>query len=250
MKKGALVRMIAFGVCAVVASLASAATAPAGPGENVMSGGAAKSVVHYVNPAALDVAKIIAPPPKEGSIAALADLEAVLAVQTWCTSEQIAWAKRIERDEIFNHASILGSWFKKENLPLTTAFFTDLGEDLRALDAVAKKPFLRPRPSAIDRRVEPCVSVPASTSYPSGSALQAFVWAEILADLFPEKKEDVMARAHRVAWGRVIGGVHFPSDLVAGRVLAEAFLKECDKSRAFRDALEMSRREIAVFATK
>ncbi len=205
---------------------------------------AAAPTVRFVAPTALDYAAILPVPPAKDTLAAQVDLEAVLQVQVWRTPEQIAWAKLVEKDQVFNHAGVLGAWFTAERLPATAAFFTALGQDLRAIDPVAKQPFLRPRPWVVDARVQPCVTQPASSSYPSGSGMQSFVWAELLAEMIPAKRDELIARAHRAAWGRVIGGVHFPSDVVAGQRLAEAYLKEARKNPAFVTALARSRDEL------
>ena len=215
--------------------------------ENVMKAARpiAAPTVRFVAPTALDYVALLPVPPVQGTLAAQVDIEAVLQVQAWRTPEQVAWAKVVEKDQVFNHAAVLGAWFTAERLPATVAFFTALGEDLRAIDPVAKQPFLRPRPSVVDARVQPCVTQPASSSYPSGSGMQSFVWAELLAEMIPAKRAELLARAHRAAWGRVLGGVHFPSDVVAGQRLAEAYLKEARKSAAFREALERSRNEMS-----
>ena len=92
--------------------------------------------------------------------------------------------------------------------------------------------------------MQPCVTQPASSSYPSGSGMQSCVWADLLAEMIPAKRDELIARAHRAGWGRVIGGVHFPSDVVAGQRLAEAYLKEARKSPAFVTALARSRDEV------
>jgi acid phosphatase (class A) len=215
--------------------------------ENAMQA-PAPAVAHFVTVADFDFAHLVPAPPEPGSLAARADLEAVLQAQAWRTPDQIAWAKVVERDDAFLHAEILGPWFAPQHLPLAAAFFKDLADDLHAVDATSKKPFLRPRPPAVDPRVQPCVAVPASTSYPSGSALQAFVWAELLGEALPEKREALLARAHRAGWGRVIGGVHYPSDLVAGRMLADAFLRAARENPAFRERWTACREELIAAA--
>ena len=246
---------IAAGWVGAVAHGAAPAVAP----ENAMNAmtaakpgatPAAAAPTHFVKRDAIDFRSVLPAPPAAGSLAAQVDLEAVLQVQAWRTPEQVAWAKVVEKDSVYNLAGIVGAWFTAENLPVTKSLFSDVGDDLRALDAASKQPFLRPRPSAVDASVQPCVALPASTSYPSGSAMQAFVWAEILAEIFPAKREELLARAHRAAWGRVIGGVHFPSDVAAGRRLAEVYLAQCRTSAAFRDAVELSRKEMAGWAGK
>lgn len=211
--------------------------------DNVMKP-AAVVATQFVRLAAFDFAALLPAPPPAGSLAARVDLEAVLQVQAWRTPEQVAWAKLVEKDQVFNHAAELGPWFTADRLPLTAAFFTAIGDDLRAIDPVAKQPFRRARPWAVDSRVQPCVAQPASTSYPSGSATQAFVWAELLTEMIPAKRDELSARAHRAAWGRVIGGVHFPSDVVIGEIVARAYLAEARKSAAFRETLERSRNEV------
>ena len=218
--------------------------------ENVMRAPAPAAVLapQFVTLTAFDFGALLPAPPVAGSLAAQADLETVLQVQASRSATDVAWAKLVEKDDVFNHASVLGAWFAAERLPRTAALFKAIGNDLRALDGAAKKPFLRPRPTTVDPRVQPCVNLPASTSYPSGSAMQAFVWAELLAEVFPVKREALIARAARAAWGRVIGGVHFPTDIEAGRNLAPLYLAECRKNADYRTAFAAARAELLAAA--
>lgn len=234
----------AFGV-SVLAAVQVAADRPAG---NVMAPRAPAAAPVFAAPTAFVFEKILPPPPAPGSVAALADLESVLQAQGWRTAEQVAWAQAAEGDKGFNYAEILGPWFQAGNLPVTAALFADLNADIGAWDGAAKRSFTRQRPSVSDPRVQPCVRVPASSSYPSGSALQAFVWAGVLGELVPARREALLARAHRVSWGRLLGGVHYPSDLVAGRLLAAEYLAACARNPAFAPRVEAARREIASVA--
>lgn len=220
------------------AGLAGPAASAAEP-LNVMSppkAAAAMPAPRYLTPGSLDFATVLPAPPEPGTVAALADLEAVLQVQAWRTPEQLAWAQLIDRDTVFNLAAELGPWFRAEALPRTAAWLAAVGDDIRWLDGAAKAPFRRARPHAVDPRVQPALTLPKSFSYPSGSACQAFVWAELLGELLPERRAALMERAHRAAWSRVIGGVHFPSDVVAGRLLARAYVDGVRTSPAFRAA--------------
>lgn len=232
---------------AVVGALALGAVVTAQ--ETVMRPAASRAAgTPFVAAEALDFRSLLPAPPATGSLAAEVDLAAVLQVQAWRTAEQVAWAKAVEKDNVFNHAEILGAWFTPERLPATAAFFRRIGEDMRLLDGSAKKPFLRPRPTAVDPRVEPCVTVPASTSYPSGSGMQAEVWARLLAEILPARRDALLARAQRAGWGRVIGGVHFPSDIVAGARLGDAYLAAARRNAAFRAAFEACRAEVSAAA--
>ena len=243
-------RAVTWSGALALAAAVAGAPAPAAPARagGTMAVASPAAVTHFVKPDVFDFKALLPPPPAPESLAAKADLDAVLQVQGWRTPEDVAWAKLVEADNVFNHADIIGRWFAPENLPVTAAFFHDIGDDLRALEAAAKKLFSRARPPGVDASVQPCVTVPASSSYPSGSALQAFVWAEILAGIFPEKRGELILRAERAAWGRVVGGVHFPTDIVAGRTLADAYLAQCRKSPAFHTALDQCRAELEPMA--
>ena len=198
----------------------------------------------FVKVDAIDFKVVLPEPPTPGSIASQAEIMTLLQLQEWRTADHVSWAKLVETDSVFNLSAIIGSWFKPDRLPLTAVFFKQISDDLRAMDSLAKKPFARPRPSSVEPRLQPCVTVPPSTSYPSGSATQALVWAELLAEAMPSRREELLARAHRAAWGRVIGGVHYPSDLVAGQLLARHYLTECRKSTKFREAFAACRQEL------
>jgi acid phosphatase (class A) len=240
MNYGAVIGLIlvsAAGVCPLAAEVST---------ENVMHAvqPAGLAAANFVNVGGLDFKAVLPEPPAMGSLAAEADLMVVRQAQAWRTAEEVAWAKLVERDDVFNHASLIGDWFTKERLPRLAEFFRRIGEDMRAMDGAAKRPFLRPRPTTVDASLRPCVTLPASTSYPSGSAMQAWVWGELLAEIFPFRREEILERAERAAWGRVIGGVHFPSDLIGGKRLASVYLAEAWKNAEFQVGVEASRAEM------
>jgi acid phosphatase (class A) len=242
-------RFPAPGLCFVFAAALTIAP-PVPAQETMMNAAAVAKGGHFVKPEAFDIAKVLPEPPAPGSLAGAAELETVLQAQAWRTPEQVAWATFINSDNAFNHASVLGAWFTKENLPVTAAFLADVTDDVNAVGALTKQLHARPRPSQADPRVQPCVPVPSTASYPSGHVTRAFTWAMVLAEIFPDQRDALLARAHRVAWGRVLAGVHFPSDLVGGRLMAEAIVAELKQSEAFRAAIEKCRAEAAGLALK
>ena len=211
---------------------------------------AADAPLHFLQPAAIDFKAILPPPPAAGTLGALGDLESVLQAQAARTPAEIAWAKFVERDNVFNHASVLGAWFSKEKLPATEQFLREVSDDMYTVSRGAKGLFPRPRPFLVDASIKPCVDRPDSGSYPSGHSMQAFVWAMVLGDIFPEQQSALLARAHEAAWGRVMGGVHFPTDLVGGRLLAEAIVAELRKNPAYQAGVEKCRAEAAPFLMK
>ena len=203
---------------------------------------------HFARPTSVDCAKVLPPPPTPDTLAGRADLEAVLQSQMWRTLEHVAWAKRVDKNDAFMSADVLGTWFTREKLPLTAAFLKEVDEDRHEITEVAKKLFARARPYAVDPRVQPCVGKPANDSYPSGHTTSIFTRAGVLAEIFPEKRAELWAFAHRAAWGRVQAGVHLPTDLVGGWLLAEAIVTEIKRSPAFAEKLQEVKAEVAAVA--
>lgn len=203
---------------------------------------------YFLNGASIDVRRILPPPPEAGSIVGRAELETILRVQAARTEKDVASAKFIEDDNLFNNASVLGEWFSKENLPVTAAFFAEIDADVSAVHAKSFYP--RRRPPFEDKRVQPCVHVADTGSYPSGHAVRAWVWAALLTEIFPEYASDLAERAGVVGWARVTGGTHYPSDTLAGEVLAKALVVEFLKNPAVRAQLEKCREEAQPFLLK
>jgi len=69
-----------------------------------------------------------------------------------------------------------------------------------------------------------------SYSYPSGHTAQAYYVAYKLSDMYPHLSQDLLSVAESVAQSRIDRGVHFPSDLDAGRTVAQ-FLYRSNKSK-------------------
>jgi acid phosphatase (class A) len=59
----------------------------------------------------------------------------------------------------------------------------------------------------------------------------------MLADLVPERREQLEARAAEFARQRMVCGVHFPSDVRAGEIAARLLLAQLEQQPGFqRDA--------------
>jgi acid phosphatase (class A) len=212
---------------------------------------AAAQTHRYADLTSIDAASILPAPPERGSLAAAADLETVLQVQAARTPEEMAWARLVDKGSpwaLFGQGNLLGPRFAPEDLPRLAALLEAIRPDLTACYKAAKARFGRPRPSAADSRVQPCVSLPPDASYPSGHTFRAYVHAAILAEIFPEKRQALFNRARSIAWARVVGGVHFPTDLEGGRRLAAAVVAAEFANPAFRAELAACRAEAAASA--
>jgi acid phosphatase (class A) len=231
-------------VCSLPAAFGQVAPAPVPVPAKAAHAG------HFLNPAAFDIAAVMPAPPPAGSLPALADLETVLQVQRERTPEEVVWAKGVEKMNVFDAAAIIGPWFSSEHLPYTARFLHQIYLDCHAVSERAKVLYDRPRPPFTDPAVHPCVPVPESTSYPSGHSTNGFVWAGVLGEIYPEHRAELQAWAHHYAWGRILGGVHFPTDDVGGRLLGQGLLKELAKSPAFQAGLIKARAEAQPFLLK
>lgn len=173
----------------------------------------------YLPAGGVDLTVLIPPPPDIGSQAAADDLQEVLALQRSRTKAELALADADTKRSVFRFADVIGEAFNKERLPETDAFFDRLSREGAKSVGAAKGIWKRPRPYTVSAKVEPgIVTGRTSSSYPSGHATFAYLSAVILSEMFPEMRARIYARADTFARGRVIGGVHFPSDVAAGRI--------------------------------
>jgi len=171
----------------------------------------------YLAPAQIDLVHILAPPPAPQSPEAKAELEAVLAVQQTRTDAEVKRAQADDELSVFRYADVMGAGFTAENLPFTSAFFKDVAADDGQVVNPARAQFNRPRPMAVDKRVEPVVNANGG-SYPSGTAAFAYASGILLANMVPEQAAAIYARAADWGHNRVVAGVHYPGDVEAGRI--------------------------------
>ena|GEM_PF-6797337 len=101
------------------------------------------------------------------------------------------------------------------------------------------------RPAADAADVKPCVLMEKTFSYPSGHSLRSAVWAAVIAKLVPDQEKALVDRAHQIGDDRVMAGMHFPSDVEAGRTLAAAIVKQMMDDPEFQKELAAAKEECA-----
>jgi acid phosphatase (class A) len=97
----------------------------------------------------------------------------------------------------------------------------------------AKNYWQRPRPFLVNTNLV-SADPEKSFGYPSGHSTRATVDALLLAELIPDKRDDILAVGRDIGWRRVEGASHYPTDIYAGRVLAQAIVRELKTSPAFQ----------------
>ncbi|QNK01212.1 acid phosphatase [Dyella telluris] len=167
----------------------------------------------------LELATLLPPPPAAGSPQASKDLQAVLAVQRSRTAEEQAAAKADVERSVFRFADVLDPAMQPATLPKTAAFFDLVARLDKTEVAEAKLYWRRARPSVTSSQVHPLAKEKADDwSYPSGHATFAYTTAVLLANMVPEKRTEIFARADLYAQHRIVMGAHYPSDVEAGRL--------------------------------
>lgn len=97
---------------------------------------------------------------------------------------------------------------------------------LLAVDPL-KRSFDRARPFTTDHTLHPCIAKPGSRkSYPSGHAAVGITLSNELANVFPEKRDAILKQGFQIGKNRIIGGVHYPSDVKAGQDLGQQISNE------------------------
>lgn len=227
----------------------------------------------YVVPADIDLTLLLGPPPAGAALER--DLASVRAAERTRTPEESAHAEATSSIELFQFAEVLGPAFKAEQLPRTQAFFGRVYSSVLPYLQITKDCWSRPRPFQVDSSLmplersfastrsrsgatsaapkplkpdSPCVT-PAgppeySTSYPSGHAMLGAVHAILLARMVPEQRTALFAEGWDHGRGRLISGVHFPSDVESGRILGTVLVALLERDPAFRADLDASRHEV------
>ena len=212
---------------------------------------ASRAAAGYLGAGAPDPLVLLPPPPTAGTDEARADLDNTARVYAQRTPEQVALG-RFEADLTpFVFAPVIGDFFQPGRFPKTEALFKAVTAESGAITSAAKKHWDRPRPyvAAPDRFPELVVREP-SASYPSGHSTRATLYSLLLAELFPEKRYALLEAGRTAGWVRVQIGVHYPSDVYAGRVLGRALAQAFLRSPEFQQALAEARAELAAPAAK
>jgi hypothetical protein len=196
----------------------------------------------YLKPGHPDGVALLAPPPDPGSSEQAADLATARATFKARNADEEKRATKHSSLSLFLFAEALGPSFAPGKYPKTEELFQKVKKEIGPPINFAKAHWKRKRPYELDEEL--VFGRPEqSASYPSGHSTCGTVYALVLAEVFPEKREEILAIGREIGWDRVLIGKHFPTDIHAGRVLAKAIVREMNESPAFQRDLAAAREE-------
>jgi acid phosphatase (class A) len=198
---------------------------------------------HYISAGQPDAVALLAPPPLSDSPEQAADLAEVQSVFHGASSNDVAAAFSEKKFSIFNFTPAIGPFFQPGRFPKTEEFFHNVQKDAAGVTDDAKEIWKRPRPFVVDPSMA-IGKLEKSFSYPSGHSTESMVLALVLADMFPDRHDAILAEARMIGWHRVEIARHYPTDIYAGRVFAQAIVREMKKSAEFQTDFAAAKAEI------
>lgn len=93
--------------------------------------------------------------------------------------------------------------------------------------ADSRAAYHRPRPARLEQRIDPLIRARGS-SYPATRVVVAETAARVLIDLFPNEPDSTFTRmVDKVGDTALLAGIHYPSDVEAGRELGDSVAQLC-----------------------
>ena len=218
------------------------------PAAAPMAAAKPQKTLKVLTPDQVDPARLLPPPPVDGSAMQKADLAEVQRIYRSRAPDRYAQAKWDDtHEDSMLFASTLGPNFDLAKLPETAKLLALLENDQSVSANMAKRYFLRNRPWAIDPSLVACDYKPNAapkTSYPSGHATLGYSVGTVLANLIPEKSQAILARAAEYAYSREVCGAHYGSDVEASHVLGTVVALQFMASPQIQPMLEAARAEL------
>jgi acid phosphatase (class A) len=141
----------------------------------------------------------------------------------------------------------LGAKLDASTAPHLIAIIARIEKDVSGVTAPAKDKYKRARPY-IGNDAPICEERTAEkpyASYPSGHATTIWAIGLMLAHAAPDRAGQILARTRVYAQSRVVCGVHWLSDIEAGRVAGAVTFQALDADAAFRADTDAVKAELA-----
>ncbi len=200
----------------------------------------------------VDSYKLLPPPPEIDSIGFLNDkaqYEKGKQLRKTPRGEQAYKDAHVEADGVpqaFSEA--FGIEITKKNTPEIFKLLGNMREDAGDLATRgAKMGYMRIRPFAYFEestcRPDDEKSLSKNGSYPSGHTAIGWASALILAEINPDRQNEIITRGYEMGQSRVICGYHWQSDIDAARVVASAVVARLHNNPSFIIQLNKAKEE-------
>lgn len=241
-----------FLIAAAVCALSACASASAPRADDASMGPRAAKLTGYFAANPLNGKAILGPPPAPDSPHGKAD-RAVFE-ETRRLEGSPRWKTAIQDNDLWGGGALkrfscaLGVDLSEAQTPATWKILHKIELDVRTVGTPAKDFCDRKRP-LIGNDAPLCVPredwMKTNASYPSGHSMAAWSWSLILTELKPAKADPLLQVGREGGESRVICGVHFVSDVEAGRTLGSAMVARLHSEPAFQADMAAAKREMA-----
>lgn len=193
----------------------------------------------------IDLLTLLPPPPSIDSPRMKAELGEILMLQVTRTPELAERAVADADEDVWRFADVIDNpKFAKENLPKFSIFFDRIVATEGAVVDPAKDTWKRPRPHLYSDLVKPIVKLSKSGAYPSGHTTVGTLMGIVLSNMVPEKKAELMARAWEYGHNRLVAGIHYQSDIEAGRIAGTVIAETIRTHEDYKVEYEAAKEEL------
>jgi acid phosphatase (class A) len=243
---------VQLALAAAAALLMGAAPVQKPPLDPSLAGPTPSQLSGYLAADAVDGSVVIGPPPTPDSPRGKADRTIYLETRKMAGSPR--WAEATKDNDLWNggalerYARALGRPIDGKALPRTYRLLQRVELDARTVGAPPKTHFNRTRPLIGDSQPI-CIQredwMRTNASYPSGHAITGWAWGLILGELEPDHASGLMEAGREIGDSRVICGVHYQSDVEAGRMLGASMVAAEHANAGFRADFAAAKAELA-----
>jgi acid phosphatase (class A) len=204
----------------------------------------------YVKVGDFDLMPVLQPAPSVGSIRY--EMDRQVFRQTRSLQDTPRWTMAVNdvhtdtTSLMHDFSCAVGLNLSVDAAPALTRLLSRASTDTRNQTNSVKDRFKRLRPFLIDQGpiCEPASDVAGTFDYPSGHTTLGWTWATILAELVPERAQEILSRGRAYGESRIVCGVHNASAVEAGRLSAASTLSVVRASAEYQSDFRLAQEEM------